>query len=155
MYLAIFNGGRWIRKQLRDAGEEFWQGPAPLSFWEFEGDQDGDDVHQIFKSNFEDAALLLTEEEWAGVVSEAPRVFDLCSDLVKVLDASTSAAAEARGAQPEQRKVGLKSRLWTALGYAVLVYWLGLLWQIFTKNGLYWRSSVLPVVAADNIRQQQ
>ncbi|RAK97672.1 biliverdin-producing heme oxygenase [Aspergillus ibericus CBS 121593] len=52
MYSAVFNGGRWIRGLLCDAGPEFWglqegklhvweegRFPPPLSFWQIEGER--------------------------------------------------------------------------------------------------------------------
>ncbi|RMZ90584.1 hypothetical protein DV736_g2188, partial [Chaetothyriales sp. CBS 134916] len=69
MYLAIFNGGRFIRQALRDAGYEYWSsgsekeshshshshGQPQLRFWEFDGDMDGEDIKDAFKLNLEAA----------------------------------------------------------------------------------------------------
>ena len=128
MYLALFNGGRWIRKQLRDAGEDFWMGAPPMSFWEFEGDQDGDDVHLQFKENFENAARQLTAEERAAVVQEARGIFSLCSQLVEALDEIASDETKRSLGQRAEKVDGRKGRLWTAFGYVGLVYLLKLAW---------------------------
>lgn len=88
MYLAIFNGGRYIRQQLRSADAEFWLGEPALTFWEFEGDSDGEYVKENFKSKFEQASQMVTKEERAEVVEEAKRVMAICGEMVEVLDRS-------------------------------------------------------------------
>uniref|UniRef100_A0A093VGR6 Heme-binding protein HMX1 n=1 Tax=Talaromyces marneffei PM1 TaxID=1077442 RepID=A0A093VGR6_TALMA len=60
MYMALFNGGRWIRDQLVNAGPQFWLreesekadsliSPSFLSFWSFDGDEDGEDINALFE----------------------------------------------------------------------------------------------------------
>ncbi|EXJ74731.1 uncharacterized protein A1O5_01426 [Cladophialophora psammophila CBS 110553] len=95
MYLALFNGGRWIRGQLVSAGPEFWRGSTlPLSFWEFrkEGEVDvGDErLKEEFKEKFQGAASILTEEESRNVVEETMKLFDMCSQMVEFLDNKTA-----------------------------------------------------------------
>jgi len=91
MYLALFNGGRWIRRQLVSAGSDFWEGDTfPLSFWDF-GDGSGEDAeHEGLKLRFKDSLLaasaLLTEAEKEDVIDEAKRLFDMCSEMVLFLD---------------------------------------------------------------------
>ena len=68
MYLALFNGGRWIRKLLVSADSGFWYGEnLPLSFWELDRqEQDGCAESQLkdaFNGSFDEAASLLTREE--------------------------------------------------------------------------------------------
>ena len=121
MYLALFNGGRWIRKQLRDAGEAFWRGMPPLSFWEFEGVQDGNDVHAQFKRNFELAAPQLTSEEWTDVVQETKQVFALCARLVAVLDGDSANKMRTTCERTVDRGAGLNVRLWRTYEYVGLV----------------------------------
>jgi heme oxygenase len=91
MYLALFNGGQWIRKQLDSAGAEFWLGEAfPLSFWEFAGTAhahvEGEPLKDVFKTGFAAAASHLTDDERQDVVEEASQLFDLCSEMVGFLD---------------------------------------------------------------------
>ena len=58
----------------------------PLRFWEFDGGEDGEDVRVEFMSRFEEASALLSEGERGNVVVEAGRVFDVCEEMVGVLD---------------------------------------------------------------------
>lgn len=87
MYLAIFNGGRYIRAGLEDAGDDFWGTKTyPLEFWNFEGKDDGQEIHDAFKENFDKAAEHLTREQKDEVIAEAKRVFHVVEDVVHVLD---------------------------------------------------------------------
>ena len=98
MYMALFNGGRWIRDQLLSAGSEFWQtscldqpqSPSVdfeyLSFWHFEGDTDGEDIKDEFKQRFQHAAAQLTSAERQDVMDEAVEIFKMCTKLVEWLD---------------------------------------------------------------------
>lgn len=100
MYLALFNGGRWLLKQLESAGPDFWlesqerdsilQSITTLSFWRFETatlqDPNAEQLKKAFKQNFDIASSLLTENEAAEVVEEGMAVFDTCSGLIEVLD---------------------------------------------------------------------
>ena len=106
LYMALFNGGRWIREQLSTARDMTWfsasdkteltlrsgvngvstQDEAGLSFWHFEGDQDGDDIKEDFKARLVDVGSMLTEEHKADIVEEANEVFRRCIALVKELD---------------------------------------------------------------------
>ncbi|EXJ55744.1 hypothetical protein A1O7_08674 [Cladophialophora yegresii CBS 114405] len=91
MYLALFNGGRWIRGQLVSAGIEFWLGEAfPLSFWEFpdlvHANVEGEQLKDQFKIGFSGAASHLTDVERQDVVGETSRLFDLCSEMVEFLN---------------------------------------------------------------------
>jgi hypothetical protein len=66
MYMALFNGGRWRRSQLLNAGGDFWTGGAYadrlisdqstchscLSFWFFDGSRDGEDIKEDFEIDF-------------------------------------------------------------------------------------------------------
>ncbi|OAP63037.1 hypothetical protein AYL99_02264 [Fonsecaea erecta] len=80
MYLALFNGGRWIRGQLVSAGPEFWRaGTLPLSFWDFQGEEDvnvDEPLKEEFKKGFREAASSLTENEKRNVVEETLDLFD-------------------------------------------------------------------------------
>ncbi len=148
MYLALFNGGRWICKQLRAAGDDFWMGPPPLSFWEFEGDQDGYDVHARFKKNFELAIQQLTDEERREVVDEARTVFALCSRLVGMLD-ETSAAKPPKKIGPTAEKViGFKARTWSMFGYLWLLCLLVIVWSFLLQTNTTWKGLSMPGFAA-------
>ncbi|KAL9109550.1 MAG: hypothetical protein Q9227_005886 [Pyrenula ochraceoflavens] len=101
MYMALFNGGRWIREQLRNAGAEFWldgksrftpEGEGEprdigcLNFWEFDSETDGEELKEEFKRRIDTVAEMLTTEERQDVVTEAVKIFEICSELVDKLD---------------------------------------------------------------------
>ncbi|KIY03802.1 uncharacterized protein Z520_00493 [Fonsecaea multimorphosa CBS 102226] len=94
MYLALFNGGRWIRRQLVSAGPEFWRpGTPPLSFWDFHSEEDVDVDERLkgdLKEGFREAASTLTDSEQRDVVQEALNLFDLCTEMVDFLDHKTT-----------------------------------------------------------------
>ena len=98
MYLALFNGGRWMRQQFTNAGPDFWCSRERtidcLSLWQFDGTQDGEDIKDTFKQNFQRAASLLTDDEQADVVAEGKVVFDTCLELVHFLDATVASMAD-------------------------------------------------------------
>jgi len=136
MYLALFNGGRWIHSQLASAGRDFWgEGVPPLSFWEFEDDEgcDGDlgYLKSLVKDAFSVAASRLTCEEKDDVIEEAKGLFDLCLEMVRFLD-KTSTAQSARVSQSRlpsplgayalvQGYIGAAPLVETARGYAASV----------------------------------
>ena len=91
MYLALFNGGRWIRGQLISAGCDFWRGEAfPLSFWDFgrvgQDNFDVDQLKDLFKVRFGEATSNLMDDERRDVVEETNKLFDLCLEMVELLD---------------------------------------------------------------------
>lgn len=101
MYMALFNGGRWIREQLLDSGPIFWCGDSSdtekasiarsyLSFWHFDGSFDGEDVKLAFKARMIDAGGRLTEAECEDVVVEAQALFQHCLDIVTEIDTVVS-----------------------------------------------------------------
>ncbi|OAL33307.1 hypothetical protein AYO20_07469 [Fonsecaea nubica] len=98
MYLALFNGGRWIRGQLVSAGPDFWRtGIIPLSFWDFRSEEDaGVDgrLQEQFKEAFREAASLLTETEERDVVEETFILFDMCIQMVEFLDNATNCSPQ-------------------------------------------------------------
>lgn len=97
MYLALFNGGRWIHSQLASAGSDFWGGDALLSFWGFEDDRSSDANQASLKSLFKDAfsvsASLLTDDEKDDAIEEAKGLFDLCLEMVHFLDKTSATQA--------------------------------------------------------------
>lgn len=101
MYMALFNGGRWIREQLLDAGHGFWDGKdsrvdkspiaqSYLSFWHFDGPDDGEDVKLAFRAQLVDAGSRLTETEREDVVAEAQALFQHCLSIVMEIDTTVS-----------------------------------------------------------------
>jgi heme oxygenase len=91
MYLALFNGGRVIRKQLAEPEAMFWRGDGfPLSFWDFDDDGvrggKGEDLKVAFKEAFLLAADVLTDKEREDVIAESQALFDLCLEMVYYLD---------------------------------------------------------------------
>ena len=103
MYMALFNGGRWIRDQLVAAGPKFWHTSDPgansteeyanadscLSFWHFEGGDDGLGIKDDFKRRFDTVAAQLTASERTDVVEEAVQIFKMCREMVELLDSKT------------------------------------------------------------------
>jgi hypothetical protein len=110
MYLALFNGGRWIRRQLVSPGSNFWKADAfPLSFWDF-GDGSGEDEEdEALKLRFKDSLLaassLLTEAEKEDVIEEAKRLFDMCSEMVLFLDEAVADAGCLKLDSPQEGSV--------------------------------------------------
>ena len=95
MYLALFNGGRWIQKQLIAAGSDFWLGvPLPLSFWTFDLKEragvEEEQLKESLKESFEKAETGLTEFERGAVIKEAILVFDMCREMISLLDSESS-----------------------------------------------------------------
>ena len=115
MYMALFNGGRWIRSQLVSARDSSWKpsshdhndvevapgGPdeAGLSFWHFDGSQDGEDIKTEFRLRIARIEPLLEPQEWKDIVAEAPDVFRHCTSVVEELD-SIMAARRMRTSLP-------------------------------------------------------
>lgn len=94
LYMALFNGGRWIRKQLASAGPGFWGTQefetTCLSFWHFDGYRSEEDWKQDFRARVTEAGNDLTEEEVRDVVAEAKAIFCMCKSIVVELDSTTS-----------------------------------------------------------------
>jgi heme oxygenase len=91
LYLAIFNGGRFIRAELEKAGSGFWGGSPdkrdwPLEFFNFAGKEDGNDVEREFKRRFDVVGEELSREEKDEVVAEAKRIFGVFEEVVRELD---------------------------------------------------------------------
>ena len=138
MYMALFNGGRWIRRQLRGGGADFWLVDAHpptssedkgskaeadidcLTFWEFDTETDGEKYKEDFKRRIDEVATRLTEEERREIVDEAVEIFRLCGELVDKLDK----AVIAKGMGP--------SALWTSASIAR--QWASSLGSVFTQR---------------------
>lgn len=98
MYSALFNGGRWVRDLLCDAGPEFWgleegqlhvwqegRYPPPLSFWQIEGEREGEDggVRDEFRARVVEADGLLTEQERQEILDETLEIFKRCEEITR------------------------------------------------------------------------
>jgi Heme oxygenase len=100
MYLALFNGGRWIRTQLLSSSaaaaaaascpSHFWPYSSDakdcLTFWSFDGEDDGEDLKDKFKAKFDALSSELSEEERQDVILEAVEIFKMCGKVVEGLD---------------------------------------------------------------------
>ena len=96
--MAVFSGGRWVRRQLENAGPEFWLGesvderqeagrePLGFSFLSFDGHEDGEDLKMHFKARLAEAEALLTAQEREEIVAAAQGLFEDCIALVHLLD---------------------------------------------------------------------
>lgn len=107
-YMAVFSGGRWIRSQLANSGEDFWrtattgntkeneeEEQAPLherglSFWNFDGPHDGEDIKANFKNRLAAADGFFTTDERIDVIEEAKSIFKFSASLVEELDEKLS-----------------------------------------------------------------
>ncbi|KAF2000881.1 heme oxygenase-like protein [Amniculicola lignicola CBS 123094] len=108
-YMAVFSGGRWIRGELRKAGPEFWAtgtgpeadnekkanggseqdmlaGAMGLGVWNFDGENDGEDIKAEFKERLAEAEMFFTPDERVDVIEEAKQIFGRCAGLVDELD---------------------------------------------------------------------
>ena len=92
LYMALFSGGRYIRARLREAGTEFWTGAESekggkiddaLSFWTFEGQEDGEDIKADLKQRFAEMEGCLTGQEREEVVQEAKYIMDTMMEVVE------------------------------------------------------------------------
>ncbi len=100
LYLALFSGGRHLRSQLRAANTQSWRlGPspdldpdAPLQFWCFDGDEDGEDLKADFKARFKALEDELTGEERREVVQEAVEVMRWMVKVVEEIAAGIEAS---------------------------------------------------------------
>ncbi|KAK3174192.1 hypothetical protein OEA41_001436 [Lepraria neglecta] len=91
LYMALFSGGRYIRVKLRQAGSGFWTGSGGekgtdmddyLSFWTFDGQEDGEDIKTEFKRRFAGVEAYLTDEECEDVVQEAVYIMQSMLEVV-------------------------------------------------------------------------
>jgi heme oxygenase len=126
MYLALFNGGRWIRSRLLSASAsasasapQFWPGRHTaeecLTFWHFDGDRDGEDIKDKFKARFEAVAAQLSEREKAQIVEEAVEVFQICGTVVEHLDRVFDAGADEKQENNNKREQDKPVSYWSPL----------------------------------------
>lgn len=119
-YMAIFSGGRWIRRGLLEAPADFWpttvgeEGSSVgldergLSFWHFAGPHDGEDIKTEFKAQLSAADGLFTCDERVDIIEEAKNIFRLSATLVEELDDMVGANVAKAGAYTDgvgQREV--------------------------------------------------
>lgn len=108
LYMALFSGGRYLRSQLRTANTEAWHiGPspdidpdAPLQFWCFAGDQDGEDLKTDFKARIKSLETLLTPEERREVVDEG---IEIMKRMIAVVQEIATTAAETETQEPDHQ----------------------------------------------------
>ncbi|KAI4196981.1 MAG: hypothetical protein LQ346_003115 [Caloplaca aetnensis] len=89
--MALFSGGRYIRSKLRaglaasmaSVASASADQPACLSFWEFPGEHDGEDLKIEYKSRVTAVSALLTEQERADIVDEGVKIMVLLTDVIR------------------------------------------------------------------------
>ncbi|KAF5857597.1 heme oxygenase [Aspergillus alliaceus] len=116
LYSALFNGGRFIRRQIVKAGPEFWglttededieSFPAPLSFWSVSDDPN---FQEGFKSRVNEADKLLTAIERKDVVDESVWIICRCKQLTVVLDERTKNYISSEHSEVDDRDATLHS----------------------------------------------
>jgi heme oxygenase len=162
MYMAVFSGGRWIRSQLCQTGEEFWTGapikpseteaeklqvqdmakfePLGLSFWFFPGAQDGEDIKAKFKQRLQDGESILTTEQRADIVAESQEIFTRCDALVRELDVMHPEPTPliANELIVEKKKTNANAHWFGAPGYAGLALVIsGVSWYAMYHSGTW------------------
>lgn len=132
MYMALFNGGRWIRAQLLAARNSSWDSgsvagsvaidePQGLSFWHFLGGDDGEDIKNEFKARLNDIEDLLNDEQRRDVIEEAQSIFKHCTLLVGELDKIVAARpTQVRPRPPAWSELWIKHPL--PLGIAEVIH---------------------------------
>ena len=127
MFMALFNGGRYIRARLASAGPEFWnqvaapvkpmmrpceERPAsssaavehtpdlPLRFFHFKAAQDGEVIKREFKRILDVSEEAVTRSERADILQEAVCIFENIALVVAQLDAVMSEAHRFQSGSP-------------------------------------------------------
>lgn len=100
-YMALFQGGRYIRSQLRGAEEDgFWAqdvnaktadkavtGSIPLSFWEFPAvSRDGEELKAEFKARFQHIESRLSQSQKKDVLHEAGEIMTQLLEVIREID---------------------------------------------------------------------
>ena len=83
--MALFSGGRHLRSQLRASGI-FADGDGGLSFWGFDGEQDGEDLRTEYKARVAGVEALLSPEERDEVVGEGVLIMGFLVEVVRELE---------------------------------------------------------------------
>lgn len=111
-YMAIFSGGRYIRAKLKSAGEDFWantlpvesdknkngrrggevkgQEEWPLSFWNFSGSSDGEDLKADYKSRVGEMERILTLKDREEIVNEAVVIMKRLLEIVRGIEVAVA-----------------------------------------------------------------
>jgi hypothetical protein len=107
LYMALFNGGRYIRAKLRQAGPAFWENSLSkeedgidscLCFWGFDGQGGGEDIKAEFKRRFAGVEPCLTGGEKEEVVQEAVLVMQTMVEVVKDISHDVGSGRNAKQA---------------------------------------------------------
>ncbi|KAL2037486.1 hypothetical protein N7G274_009767 [Stereocaulon virgatum] len=118
LYMALFNGGRYIHAKLRQAGPAFWKNTLSkeedgfdtcLCFWGFDGQGGGEDIKAEFKRRFAGVELCLTDGEKEDVVQEAVLVMQT---LVEVVNDISHHVGMGRDAKQAGLANGQNTQMW-------------------------------------------
>lgn len=113
LYMAIFSGGRYIRAKLSSAGEDFWantppvesgeneydrgcraevEGPEnwPLSFWNFSGSSDGEDLKADYKFRVGEIERVLTMKEREEIITEAVEIMKRLLQIIRKIEVAVA-----------------------------------------------------------------
>lgn len=115
LYMAIFSGGRYIRAKLNSSGENFWdhalplesgknkhgrgvaevEGPEkwPLSFWNFSGSSDGEDLKADYKFHVGELERILTLKEREEIIGEAAEIMKRLLEIVREIEVAVAEGA--------------------------------------------------------------
>lgn len=156
MYLAMFNGGRYLLRVLAAAGSDFWlenmdaeqqetsQEVEALSFWKFDAathaDPEANKLKFEFKTRFDEASELLNDTERAEVVQEAKTIFETCVNMITFLDEYMADQKDQLEAVAQQAAAGEVSSSW--FGQAATSMWQGLASRLATLNVPSWSTSL-------------
>ncbi|KAI4153449.1 MAG: hypothetical protein L6R39_001566 [Caloplaca ligustica] len=87
-YMALFSGGRYIRAKLRAGLDSFIASievgkTTGLTFWEFPGEKDGEDLKVEYKKRVSALSAQLTDEERAEIVEESIHIMTTLTNVVR------------------------------------------------------------------------
>lgn len=90
-YMALFSGGRYIRSKLRAAfttpvaceSQHYNDEISGLSFWNFPGDTNGEDLKIDFKARVSTLSETLTEQEKADIITESVHIMASLTEVVR------------------------------------------------------------------------
>ncbi|KAL8758163.1 MAG: hypothetical protein Q9199_001700 [Rusavskia elegans] len=90
-YMALFSGGRYIRSKLRTGfttlstsdSQHHLDELAGLSFWNYPGDADGEDLKIDYKARVASLSSELTEQEKADIIAEGVHIMDSLMEVVR------------------------------------------------------------------------
>lgn len=138
LYMAIFSGGRYIRAKLKSAGLDFWTntfiaesskndyseggaeaekpGKWPLSFWNFSGTSDGEDLRADYKSRVREMERILTLKEREEIINEAAEIMKsllriICEIEVAVAEGAVERTIDSEMCESHMAGINLTPRL--------------------------------------------